>query len=642
MKNKSRPVFLILVIALGLAVLWAPAPLQAASERILDFKSHLVIHPDASLTVTEDITVRSAKQEIKRGIVREFPTTYKDRLGNTVKVDFEVEEVLLNGRREPYHIKPAANGVKVYIGQKDVFLEPGVYTYTIKYRTNRQLGYFQDFDELYWNVTGHGWTFRIDRAAAIIELPPGAKVLRHAAYTGPQGARGQDFRVHYDDRGHLVFTTSRALAPGQGLTIAVSWPKGVVSAPTEPEKLGFLLKDNLSIAAALAGLVVVFAYYLVIWFWVGRDPAPGTIIPLFMPPQGFSPAAVRFVRRMDFDQKAVAAIMVDMAVKGYLNIKENDGDFILQRTGAAPSALTQDETGMAAKLFALSPTVDMKSENHAVIQGAREALKASLKKAFEKSYFFTHTGYLAPGIVITLLSAGAIIFTSPDKFQAAFSSLWLLIWTVACGALGVQVYRRWQAARGHSGIGKVFSALGVTLFALPFFAGEIFGLWFFASTISLVAMSLLGVMVFLTPLFYYLLKAPTLTGRKIMDQIEGFRLYLSVAEQERLNLLNPPEKTPQLFEKYLPYALALDVENEWCEQFAGVLAQAGVGGQAYSPTWYSGSSWDPTRSSGFASCLGDSFAGAIASSSTPPGSTSGSNGGGSSGGGGGGGGGSGW
>jgi uncharacterized membrane protein len=127
-----------------------------------------------------------------------------------------------------------------------------------------------------------------------------------------------------------------------------------------------------------------------------------------------------------------------------------------------------------------------------------------------------------------------------------------------------------------------------------------------------------------------------------MDQVEGFKMYLSVAEQDRLNMLNPPEKTPQLFEKYLPYALALNVENEWSEQFAEVLAKAQVDGQPYSPSWYQGSSWNRLGTSGFSDSLGGAFAAAIASSAVAPGSSSGSGGGGSSGGGGGGGGGSGW
>ena len=127
-----------------------------------------------------------------------------------------------------------------------------------------------------------------------------------------------------------------------------------------------------------------------------------------------------------------------------------------------------------------------------------------------------------------------------------------------------------------------------------------------------------------------------------MDKIEGFKQYLSVAEKDRLSLLNPPEKTPRLFERYLPYALALDVEQEWCEQFSHVLENASRDDGGYRPGWYAGTTWRPGSMSGLASSLGTSLSGAISSASTSPGSSSGSGGGGSSGGGGGGGGGGGW
>ena len=142
----------------------------------------------------------------------------------------------------------------------------------------------------------------------------------------------------------------------------------------------------------------------------------------------------------------------------------------------------------------------------------------------------------------------------------------------------------------------------------------------------------------LNKLFTWLIKAPTMKGRRLMDEIEGFRMYLGTAEQHRLNLLHPPERTPELFERYLPYAMALDVENEWGDQFNDVLAAAAAGtGRAYSPSWYHGRHWhshDPGR---FGSSVGSALGGAIASAATPPSSSgSGSGGGGSSGGGGGG------
>ena len=292
-----------------------------------------MVHPDASMTVTEDITVQATGQEIKRGIIRDFPTTYQDRLGNTVTVGFKVEEVLRDGRPEPYHTESAANGVKIYIGQKDVFLQPGVYTYTIRYRVDRELGFFKDFDELYWNVTGNGWTFAIDRAEAVIELPPGAKILQSAAYTGYQGGRGHDFTVQAGDH-DIVFKTTRRLAPREGLTVAVSWPKGVVHEPSGQERMGFFLRDNVATAVGLIWLVVLLGFYLWVWFRVGRDPANGTIIPLYAPPAGFSPAGVRFVSRMGYDDKAFAAAVVDMAVKGGVLIQEDGGDYTLVRRDA--------------------------------------------------------------------------------------------------------------------------------------------------------------------------------------------------------------------------------------------------------------------------------------------------------------------
>ena len=423
--------------------------------------------------------------------------------------------------------------------------------------------------------------------------------------------------------------------------MAVSWPKGVVHEPSSQERAGFFFQDNVATAIGLIWLAVLLGFYLWVWYRVGRDPATGTIIPLYSPPAGFSPAGVRFVSRMGYDDKAFAAAVVDMAVKGGVRIEEDGGDYTLVPRDGAMEALSRDEQLVTGQLFPGSKSVKLENTNHTRIKAAIDALKKNLQTELEKIYFVTNSGYLAPGIVITLLGVAFVVLTSREKLAAGFGSLWLTIWTVVCYFLAVTVYKKWQAARG-GGLMKRLGALGTTLFALPFFAGEIFGVVILTTAVSIPAAATLAAMGFVNALFYHLLKAPTLSGRKIMDQIEGFKLYLSVAEKERLNLLNPPEKTPALFEKYLPYALALNVENAWSEQFAEVLAKAGTETQPYSPVWYAGSSWDSFHTSRFSDSLGSSFAGAISSSSTAPGSSSGSGGGGSSGGGGGGGGGSGW
>ncbi len=147
-----------------------------AEERITSFVSDVTVNADASLTVRETITVQAEGYEIKRGILRDFPTVYRDRMGQRVVVGFEVLDVERDGRDEPFAIESISNGKRIRIGDKDVLLDFGQHSYQITYRTTRQLGFFEDFDELYWNVTGNGWTFAIDQARVIIRLPQGASI----------------------------------------------------------------------------------------------------------------------------------------------------------------------------------------------------------------------------------------------------------------------------------------------------------------------------------------------------------------------------------------------------------------------------------------------------------------------------------
>ena len=189
-------------------------PLARADERILDYHSDIEVFPDGPMQVTETIRVRAEKQEIKRGIYRDFPTDYRDRLGNRYRVGFEVVDVGRDGRAEDWHTQPIANGVRVYVGNKNVYLDSGDYTYALTYRTNRQLGFFDDHDELYWNVTGNFWSFPIDQARARVVLPEGvpAEQLAAEAYTGAMGAQGSDYRASVGYDGSVQFATTRRFA----------------------------------------------------------------------------------------------------------------------------------------------------------------------------------------------------------------------------------------------------------------------------------------------------------------------------------------------------------------------------------------------------------------------------------------------
>ena len=131
-------------------------------ERIISFDSEITINEDASMIVSEKIKVFADGNKIQRGIYRDFPTKYKDQYGNNVVIKFEVLEVSRDGNSEDYHTENQSNGIRVYCGRNDYYLPRGEYSYTIKYKTDRQIGYFNNFDELYWNVTGNGWDHAID------------------------------------------------------------------------------------------------------------------------------------------------------------------------------------------------------------------------------------------------------------------------------------------------------------------------------------------------------------------------------------------------------------------------------------------------------------------------------------------------
>jgi len=634
-------------LLLGLHTASLRAPGQDATERILSFHSDITVNPDASMRVEETIKVRAAGEQIKHGIFRDFPTRYRDRLANPYVLGFEVQEVRRDGKPEPFHTEKLGNGVRVYIGDKDVFLDPGEHTYTLVYATNRQLGFFPDHDELYWNVTGNGWIFPIDEASATVALPGGIKrdALLLDGFTGPQGSLGTAFTWSVDGDARPTFTTTRPLAPGEGLTIVVSWPKGFVLEPTREMKIRWFLEDNASTLAGLIGLVVLLVYYIVVWAIVGKDPSRGVIMTLYEPPAGLSPAAVRYLQKMGFDDKTFAAAVINMAVARYLAIEEKDGEYTLKRAQAHRSALAADEKSVAEKLLGSATQIKLETANHAKISAAIQALKTALRMNLEKIYFLANRAYLIPGLLFSVLALAFVALAAPgeSKVVALFLMVWLTGWSVGVYFLLSQALHAWRgyfSSPSHKVVAFA-GAVGLSVMALPFVAGEIGGLVALAYTTSGTVILILLAMVAVNCLFHHLLKAPTHAGRKLMDQIEGFKMFLSAVEKDRLNMLNPPRLTPQLFEKYLPYALALDVEQQWSEQFAEALAQVGERAPAYSPTWYSGSSWGSLGAGGFASSFGSSFSSAISSSSTAPGSSSGGSGG-SSGGGGGGGGGGGW
>ncbi|MBL8908892.1 MAG: DUF2207 domain-containing protein, partial [Rhizobiales bacterium] len=373
-----------------------------AYERITLFSSEVTVNPDSSLTVRETIDVNAEGNVIKRGIFRDIPTTYSDGHGTRFRVGLEVESVTRDGRDEPYSVLDISNGKRIRIGNPDVFLTVGPHRYVITYRTTRQIAFLENYDELYWNVTGNDWQFPIDRAIAIVNLPAGTRILQSAAYTGPQGARGTDFRVITQAPGRYEAETTRTLAPGEGFTIAVGFPKGILTPPTASEEAGAFVSDNAGIVAAILGVLAVLGYYLYAWNAVGRDPPKGVIIPLFSPPTGMGPAGARYVTKQGFDDRGFAAALVGLAVKGWLKIWDEEDGFSVTKLTEKGQPMTQAE----AALFRAIPagTTDLKKENHVKVRAMRNALEGALKKEHEGAAFMRNAKWFWIGIAVSAVA----------------------------------------------------------------------------------------------------------------------------------------------------------------------------------------------------------------------------------------------
>lgn len=630
---------LFLVVTLGSLIFSFDAK---AREVIQNYDSQIIIDADSSLNITETITVIAEGKAIKRGIYRDFPTRYKDHLGNNIQVEFNLLSVLRNGQPEDYHTEAISNGIRIYIGNKQRFLKHGTHTFTIKYYTHRQLGFFDDYDELYWNVTGNDWAFPILQTSASIQLPPGVSTaqIETNGYSGAKGDKGKNFIVSHSDDYSVTFETITDLPVRHGLSIVVNWPKGYVKEPSNQEKLTWFFTDNQSMLIGFSGLIVLWLYLYFAWLKVGKDPEGGVIYPRYEPDKEHSPASMRFVQKMGYDKKSFTAALVNMAVKGYLNISEGS-HFSIKKTGQN-AKLSMGESAIARKLFSRGDQIELKKSQHDIIGKAISTHKKVLKRDYEKTFFFTNKGVLVPGwilSIIVLIASVLSIKNSEAQSVVGFMTIWLSFWSIGVTFLLFSVYDAWRKVDGML---SIVPAIFMTVFSIPFIGGEIFGLYMMWESAGFGLILIFILIIITNILFYEWMKAPTHRGREFLDKIEGFKLYLSVAESEEMKQKYGQDLTPELFEKYLPYAIALDVENQWSERFNDVFSHLETQGHHHSPGWYRGHHWNTHNLTGFSSAMGSSLNSAVASSSTAPGSSSGSGGGGSSGGGGGGGGGGGW
>lgn len=546
-------------------------------EHILSYHSDIEVLTSCEVVIKENIKVYSDGNKIKRGIYRDLPLSYAYKGGN-VHVGFELLDIKRDGKKEPHHTKWQNNGIRIYIGSEDVQLQSGYYTYSITYKVDHVLGLFDTYDEIYWNVNGNGWDFDIDSISATIHLPKGAHLLKQDGYVGLFGSKNKTFVTKVDKDNRTIFYSSiNSLGPSENLTIAVAWDKGHLTYPTFLQNVWFWIRSYLLWVIGIIGVLSVLIYNTAVWYKYGRDPKPGTIIPLFYAPEDFSPAECIYLKKAGASDKVMfGSQLIGLATKGYitLEVKNESSDepiyYVTKNEDSTSNESLNDiEKLFLSLLFGQKGLLIIAQKYNARVAIALEKMTSAIDEKQDKKYFIRNTHLKAKQFILPVL----------------FLILGFVSYYIQGGFIGI----------------------------------------IFISFILMIAANVI---------YAKLYEQPTAEGRKKMDEIAGFEMYLKYAEKLQIKALNPPTMDFTYFEKNLPYAMALGVADEWKNQFDVTVIKEGY--TNHSPYLLGVTAASMTHFS-------DNISSTISSASTPPGSGGGgSGGGGFSGGGGGGGGGGGW
>jgi uncharacterized membrane protein YgcG len=573
--------FISLFLPLNIGVLHAQTEDRISpSEELMLTKEHIesydtVVRVDRSgkLTITETIRYNFGSATNKHGIFRTIPITYKGAYESLYKIHPRLISVT-DGQGNAYTTKTShSNGTwEIKIGDADVIVA-GVKTYIITYTIEGAVSFSPegnaDQDEIYWNAIGTQWLVPIKKASARVELPETiSSGLKIACYIGPQDSK-MPCEYTSANQKDISFIAPRALSLNEGLAVVVGMPKGILHEPTRGQKAVQFMRDNWPAALPLPVLAVM----LLIWSKYGHDPkGRGVIVAEFEAPENMSPIEVGAMIDQQIQGRDVSSLIIDLAVRGYLKVKETGGawskDYELIKVREADGALRNYEQTFFKALFDGRKSVTLSSLKTTFYDTAEEVKQQVYNGLVSKKYFASH----------------------PETAR---------IW---CIVVGIVV-----------GFGGVM---------MPLYLGTAFTAWSMAGPI------IAGVII---AGFGFIMPKMTKEGVMIKEHIKGFKLFLAVTEKERLKFHNAPEKKPELFEKFLPYAMVLKVEGEWAKQFEGIYTKP--------PEWYSGD-WKTFSAVYFSSRLQSFSSVAQSSLVTAPSKSSGFSGGGSGGGFGGGGGGS--
>ncbi|MGI6075393.1 MAG: DUF2207 domain-containing protein, partial [Pyramidobacter sp.] len=546
--------------AAAVALFLAAAPASALpAECILSFNADAEIGRDASMTVTETLRFTAAGVDIVHGLIRSIPVRYRNAAGQGVTVGLRVLSAELDGAAAPWKESREGRNTAIRIGSGAKALSVGKHTLKLTYKTDKQIGFFDDHDELYWNVNGTEWDFPILKTTFRLKLPGkswGEGFERIAWYAGPLGSTDRSRAVKNPDNS---ITASR-LSPGENLTVVYGWSKGIVTPPVPSfsEKLLAVVGAH---AEALSALLI----------WLGTAAGAAllmkrlrraarenafAVVPLFHEPAGLSPSLARWIARGEGDAKSLTSELIAMAIQGLFTIDGNAKEgYSLERGDGDKSADRPLREKIYRALFpAGSPrTLRLEKSQRSAFSKALSCVTSDVKrrsKALRSKERPLRPVFAAP-MVAAVASAALASLSDADPDIVSASMLCLMLNLVSLFASGKRSPRKKNILlHSLSSCAPLLPVLAVMAASGSFGHNP-------ELTLPCVALSITGL------LLQERLIPWTDEGRKAVAQTRGLEMFITAAGKDRLETLNAPDDSPALFEELLPYAVALDCAKTW-------------------------------------------------------------------------------
>ena len=495
-------------------------PAWGRDWRIARFETQMSVARDGTAVVTERLQV--AFFGSYNGIYRDIPIEYPGPHGSNYTLFLRVLSVTDGEGKGLKYDSRMQNGnrhLKIYIpGAEDTSR-----TVQITYTVRNAVRWFDDYDELYWNVTGNDWPVPIDSASATISFPGNAAGnLRVQAFTGVYGSQERDVDVKVQGSTVQVEGT-RSLSMREGLTADVYISKGVLTQPSKLTQAIWFLRSNPIVLLPLWAFIVMFF----LWWTKGRDPKPDiSVAPMYEPPKDMTPAEVGTLMDDVVNPRDITSTLVDLAVKGYLKIEEKEVKTLLFAHRDYVFHLLKPQSEWTS----LEPH-ERVMLNHMFYGGVTEVHLSDLR-----NQFYVAIPTMKDNILAELKGKG-MYSVDPESAHA-------------------------------------YVLAGVLFTAAPFILAQVIGtVSLLESPGLLVASAIIAVLVIF--LFSRIMTAKSLKGARTKVEILGFQEFVNRVDADRLKRM-----PPDTFEKFLPFAMALGIENRWAKAFQGIVQNP--------PTWYVG------------------------------------------------------